>query len=272
MKITWKYGVALFSALVILGCPKRESMPRKTPGEIPENIARLAPAADLIFRGEVVALKTSTVDAEDPSAMGVVGVEEILAGSDFHQQFKGSKITVVFQEPGKMKTGEKKVFFTRVSAIGESLETQEVGSLDVKDEDLGTVRGHIDKARRLAQDEALATRIRNTSVVVSGRIASVKPADIQAPFDSEHWPEWMAATVEVKEKIKGDGRAQVTFLFPRSTDEMWRASPQFQEGDEGVFLLREKNTPLLDEKELSLTDPRDFLLPAEVERVKRLAK
>ena len=255
--------IALTATISLLSCAKKEP--------VPEAVTRFAGPADFIFQGKVLLTQTSTVDAEDPSRLGVVAVERVLAAPKNLLSLAGEKITLQFQHPESVKPGDARIFFSRISAYGETIVADEMGSLEPKTEAAATqtLDRQIGNAREEEADRRLRERIGNTELAAFGKIVSVKPSGLEPPFESEHNPEWMLATLEVREALKGQGGKTVSFLFPQSNDVMWLGAPKFKEGDEGVFLLRKGGA--VDAKRLSLTDPRDVRPAGDLEKVRKMA-
>jgi hypothetical protein len=64
------------------------------------------------------------------------------------------------------------------------------------------------------------------------------------PRLSEHDPDWKEAILQVDRPLKGVVKDQkVVVRFPSSLDVIWRGYPKFQEGQEGLFLLKKSRAP-----------------------------
>jgi hypothetical protein len=204
----------------------------------------------------------------------VVRVDGILRAPETLTDFAGREITVRLERPGGVKPGDKQVFFSNGWLYGASLAVQEVGHLAPWSDDVAALRAAIDRAAAQQSERALAARLDDSTMVVSGRVLAVRPA----PADpqrrpSEHDPQWQLADVEVSSMEKGNAPLrQVTFCFPGSTDELWSESPKFRPGQTGVWLLREadraKGRPLPPGLNLGVWDPRDYHAPERLEAIR----
>lgn len=224
--------------------------------------------SDFVFKGTVLLLNTSTIDAEDPGNMAVVRVDSVINASKILSDFTGKQITVTLKDPSSVKKNESKIFFTRTVYFGESLGVDEIGSYNVKR--YPEIDKQIKKANREIEDSMLVARLKNTELIVIGKVISVKKSKNQPSFISEHSPEWFEAEIEVNSTLKGENPGKVVFLFPGSEDEVYLNSPKFKVGDSGIFLLRKGNLKMGDEKMFSIVSKKDFLKEDQSARIKVL--
>jgi hypothetical protein len=131
-------------------------------------------------------------------------------------------------------------------------------------DNVADMRAAIDRAATQQSERALAARLDDSALVVSGRVVTVRPAPADpGKRPSEHDPQWQLADIEVSSSEKGNAPpGHVTFCFPGSHDELWSESPKFRPGQTGVWLLREaeraKGRRLPQGVNLGIWDPRDY--------------
>lgn len=226
--------------------------------------------SDFVFSGTILLLNTSTIDAENPENMAVVRVDKIISGSENLSAFTGKQITLQLKDAIQAKKDETRIFFTRATWFGESLGVDEIGSYDVKR--YPDIDAQVKQAAKENEDSMLTARLKNTEMVVTGRVISVKKSQNQPPFVSEHNPEWLEAEIEVASSLKGENPGKIVFLFPGSEDEVYMNSPKFKTGDSGIFLLRKGNLRLADEKMFSVVSRQDFLQVEQSARIKSLIR
>ena len=73
------------------------------------------------------------------------------------------------------------------------------------------------------------------------QVAAADAGDI-VPRLSEHDPQWWEAVIDVDDVVAGnvEQEGQVTVMYPNSDDVMWRHTPKFQAGQEGVWILHKE--------------------------------
>jgi hypothetical protein len=241
---------------------------------VSQEITAYAPQSEFIFQGLVQVLSTSTVDAEDPSNMGVVKVEKIISAPENLKSIEGEQITVKFKNPKEEKQNVSKIFFTNVSLYGESIAVTEIGSMKTGEqkEKMQTLKQQIEKVKQQESDKLLKERILNSEKVVSGKVIKVTKLKDEWALATEHSPQWAEAEILANEILKGDKSEKISILFALSYDELFEKSPKLKEGDSGIFLLRRNNTHFGDKDKLSLVHNEDLLPLQEIERVKKVMK
>ena len=217
-------------------------------GEYPEQLDKLVAGTTLIFKAKVLVLHTVTTEEDDVTDAGVVVVSEIIEAPEAFQNISGQEVTVHFTEINKMSVGEERIFFTDPYWIGESIGVREIGSI-AKDDKLyenKEISSYIKQARDKQSDEQLRKTLKESTLVVSGRVMRVNVPEGYQRMATEHDPEWKEAEIQVDEFIKGKAEGKtVKILFASTKDMMFLESPKFKEGDEGIFIAESTDTATL---------------------------
>lgn len=202
--------------------------------------------SDLVFEGEVLKLRTSTIDSNDPSDLGLVRVTGIIEGEGVLRDYLQKPITVKFRKIEDVKPGQRAIFFARLWLSGRGIAVREIGMRRLND-DAGSAnlkqRQEISKDRIEIQDEQLRDDIKQADNVITGRVISLRRLPVQTTKESEHDPVWTEAEIEVVEQLKGSFArgTRVKITFAASNDIMWVRSPKFVRGQTRLLLL--KKTP-----------------------------
>jgi hypothetical protein len=238
-----------------------------------ETLDQLTRASHIIFVGRVVKAGASNVElAAASEATAVVRVEELLDAPANVAGIKGQDVTVQLLRAGGMKAEQRAVFFTNGVLFGQHLAVKEAGQLPVP-ADRAALKTQIAAVRTKIADEALQARIANATVVIVGKVLSVKDMPEAGPKGTEHEGDWAVAAVQIEaiEKGKFDGRT-VQVYFPQSRDERWLLSPKFKVGEQGIWLLHHEPNLGLPESALSALRALDFHSLTEREKIRRLAR
>jgi hypothetical protein len=241
--------------------------------QTPNTVEDLARRATLIFLGTVEKAGASTMPAvKANAATAVVRVDQVIDSPGAPPGLAGKTITVQLLEAGSVKAGSQSVFFTKGWLLGESMAVIEVGQLG-RDTNIQRLTEQINSAHQKVADEALQNQLATAEAVISGRVTSVRRAEIPR-VGSEHDPDWYTAFIQVESVIKGQMPAhEVILLFPHSDDVMWHDSPKFKEGQQGIWLLHRNQARLAGiENQLTALRPLDFHSREELGRVERLVK
>jgi hypothetical protein len=188
----------------------------------------------------------------------VVEVKELFRAPEVLHLLTGKTITVLTSGTDDLEVGQELVFAGRGALYGQSLvvleETRAVGPVDSADISQ-RVRVQVEAAR----DRELLERVARASVIVAGRVSASEEMPRDPLTESEHAPQWSQATIEVERVAKRTRAAgRVAVLYPRSTDIMWRRSPKFEVGQEGVWLLSDEPIAELGRTALTALSPLDF--------------
>ncbi len=207
----------------------------------PSELDRLVPGASLVFKGKVVLLNTSTTDEDDISDKGVVVVEQMIKTPENFPDLTGDQITVRFLEINGLEVGEKRMFFTEPYWIGESLGVAEIGSV-LQDDELyidKNITNYIAMATDHQEDQSLKELLKESELVVSGQVTTIRKPEAENIPGTEHDPEWRIAEITVDETLKGQKSSEsLSILFASGKDVMYFQSPKFKEGDEGIFIVQ----------------------------------
>ena len=231
--------------------------------------------SDLVFEGEVLKLHTSTIDANDPSDLGLVRVTDIIEGESVLRDYLQKPITVKFRKIEDVKPGQKAIFFARLWLSGRGIAVREIGmkrlNNDAGSQDLKQ-KQEIRKDRIEIQDEQLREEIKQAEHVIAGRVISLKRLPVQTTKESEHDPVLTEAEIEVVEQIKGSfARGKIVKItFAASNDIMWVRSPKFARGETRLLLLKKNPEEFREVPNFVIIDRRQVLDINRSNEVKRL--
>jgi hypothetical protein len=209
--------------------------------------------SDVVFNGtveETGATTMAAVEASDSTA--AVRVDELVRAPSAFEGLVGQRITVLLRAPGSVQAGERATFFVNAAVFGESVAVEEVDhtSATAAAELAPQVSDVIDRLR----ESDLRARIASADVVVTGRVAHVRPAPeataaavpgMPGPvIVTEHAPIWTEAVLDVESVLKGPvPQPPVVVLFPASIDVMWVNAPKFHAGQEATLILHTDQVP-----------------------------
>jgi hypothetical protein len=250
--------------------------------DVPASFEALAQKSRFIFVGTVTRVKSASMLGVPVSGHTVVvRVDQTLRSGKTLDDFTGKEVTVYLAKPGSAAVGETSIFFANGWLYGTGLAVQEVGRLEAREGRIEGVGGADEARKTLADleqkdaDLALKSRMAHAQLIVTGKVASTRPAPGGRHPYAEHDPDWWDAVIDVGavEKGKAPGK-QIIVKYPRSKDELWIDSPKFHEGEEGVWLLQldqtEKGSARLRTTGYSALNPLDFQPKEQTERVRRL--
>ncbi len=239
---------------------------------------QLLDRANFAFVGTVVQTRASNLSsiASSPQT-SLVRVDRVLQGTPLLAGMAGQVITVRSLRAGEHQPGQASTFFIDVDAFGENVSGVEIGRFtQVQPSDAERNGKMVAEARGIRFDRELNNRVKSAEQVVQGRVVSVEPANIEER-QSEHAAHWFKAVIEVQSVLKGQpGTQAVTMYFPTSEDRIWRDSPHYALGQEGVWLLQPKpRFPEGNRKAgmipgLTALDPKDFHNADQLPRIQQL--
>ncbi|HXU31308.1 MAG TPA: hypothetical protein VN851_12080 [Thermoanaerobaculia bacterium] len=199
------------------------------------SVESLTRSADFIFLGSVIQAGAANLSIVEPSSRTAIArVEEVLHAGRALDDFTGREVTVLLRAP--LVAGDRRVFFTQVQFLGESLGVREIGrARGTATEIAAAVRG----ARERVLEQGLAARLAAADLVISGRVLETRAiGGVEPQAVSEHDPLWREALLEVDAVFKGKaGERTVSFLYPSSLDVFWASVPKPQVGQKGTWLL-----------------------------------
>jgi hypothetical protein len=227
--------------------------------------------SSLIFAGTVKKLN-ATAGATNSGGTAVVRVDEVIYNAGVVTDIAGKNITVELLAPGNLKAGEREIFYTNVDSYGDSIVVREIGREPFNTSRIVTIRTQAGKAAMQISDEKLQNRVAQAELIVVGRVSAVRPHEPGPHIPpSEHDPDWWEATLTVQAVEKGQAPpGELDVLFPHSKDVRWFASPKFQQGQEGIFLLLHVDDRKLGVSGYTALDPLDFQPMDQLQRVRKM--
>ena len=248
------------------------------------SINDLASNAGFVFEAEVENVGGSAAPEYATSGpTAVVRITKILKSSSTLAGYEGQQVTVELQDPVNLAAGQSAVFFTDGVHYGVRLVVRELGNLPSQPE----LPSLVARALQAAEDDALAQRIRQADLIISGlalppapypgvagpAAAGVAPSVAGFRPISEHDPMWSQAAIKVDSVEKGVYTgANIAFLFASSMDIAWYRAPKVKEGDRGVWLLHNRDVRGGAVPALAIVHPLDFQPMEELERVRKLLR
>jgi hypothetical protein len=232
------------------------------------SVESLTRSAGFIFRGTVVTAGAANLSIVEPNARtAIVRVDEVLRSRGALDDFTGREVTVLLR--AALPEGARRVFFTDVQFLGESLGVREVGrARGAPTEIAAAVRG----AGLRIFDQDLAARLAAADLVLSGRVLETRAIAAEPGITSEHDPQWREALLEVESVVKGKvGEKSVSFLYPSSLDVFWASVPKPRVGEVGTWLLHLR-VPEEGAAVYAAVEPTDLMTAAEAKAAARRVK
>ena len=260
MKAFWLIAALIGCvAALFTACEKRSKNPpaQDTLAQPPQAKETL-PAAEFIFRG-VVKVTGSSQELEDGEGRAVVAVEEVLKAPEALAGM-AEPVTVKLKDPRGVKAGDKRVFFTRVDALGESISVTELASMDEqKAGDPAALKARIAREDAERAQVELKRKVGTMDKVVRAKVVGLGPSP---PWQaSEHDPRWQEAKLELTETFKGPAEKNLSVMFPSSDDLMWADAPKLKPGMEGIYFLSKPRTPEAPKERLVVQERGDYVPP-----------
>lgn len=230
----------------------------------PEELDALVPGASVIFKGKILLLHTATTDEQDVTNAGVVVVTDVIDAPESFPDISGRQVTVRFADIKKVSVNEEREFFTDPYWIGESLGLREIGSIGKEDKlyENKEISAYINQAREKQQNETLEKMLKESKLVITGKVIKVDEIKGEKIVGSEHDPEWKEAEIQINETLKGKVESKtVKVLFASSNDVMFFQAPKFNVGDAGVFIIQQTypQTAELLKNENMIVNPSGFI-------------
>lgn len=220
--------------------------------------------SDYIFSGSLVSLRGSTlptVVGED--AGSIVKVHDVIYSAGYFDPQKGKEITVILSDELKKKArsaegGEKTVqtYYARTWLFGSSLAV--IANDVVPGDGTQQMKEGITNYAAQKLSDTLRQRVKTAELVVQGKIDAIRDTPA-SKRDSEHDPIWKMGTLRVTSVLKGSKSVTtIDIVFAGSDDVQWRLAPKFEEGQEGIFLLRREDKNANAPEGFVITHPLDF--------------
>jgi len=277
----WKLVMKRFDSLLIVTVfallSGISSWPASSRPQNPIEMEELIRRSSFIFRAEVEKLAASNLKMLPATNRTVlVRVLEVLDAPVPPLTLTEQVITVHLVKAGTVELKEQAIFFANGWLYGENTAVTEVTHFPARAQS-AELRKQIADVRAKVEDEKLQARIARATLVVVGTVADTRPLEKngKALPITEHDADWHVAYVKVEAFLKGErSESPVAVVFPASTDVMWRRSPKFRLGQEGIWILEEDKTrrmfPELGMPAFAALDPLDFRSKAEIDRIRHL--
>src|SRR5947199_7472233 len=172
--------------------------------------AALVKQSDIIFIGTVTQVGAVAVPEVPPSERTVVvRVDQVLEKPAPVALTAGDSVTVEAARAGSLKAGIQATFYTTGWIFGRGVAVREVGHEPGQSPVVtADAREAVARARALVNDADLKAHIQRAAMVVAGRVAQVRPAELAAAPArpkriTEHDPDWQEAIIQVEDGIKG---------------------------------------------------------------------
>jgi hypothetical protein len=150
------------------------------------------------------------------------------------QEFVGQTVTIRLLADSPVKTrsvhgGEDLIFLANPLFYGDTLAVEAEAR-----KPSATLEQQVSERPELL----LADRVRSAEVIVYGTVEALEnlPPTKQVS-DFEHDPQWVKATVNIRNVIRGGDRKQIDVFFPASRDLVWYTAPRFRVRQSGTWLL-----------------------------------
>jgi hypothetical protein len=235
----------------------------------PASIKELAAKSQMVLRGTVKVMNSTTVTADDTSNLAVIRLDELISGPPVMKAYVGKDITIRLVSKD-VKEGEQRVFFANSWLFGDSVGVAEVGSYLPGAAPAGAAQSlaqSVNEGRAAAADQEMRTRLDRAALVVVGKVAAVRTTPRTRL--SEHDPQWSEADIDVGEVLKGTAQGRVTIAYPASNDVMWYKTPKPKQGQEGVFLLNGGVQGVATGR-MAVVEPQAILPVTEASRIRTL--
>lgn len=191
------------------------------------------PNADLVFDARVTGLATASGNAKQ-----VTVVQHLFARNSALQGFRQFEVDFgEIQVPG----GE-----FRLHAIGlgfaempllKAVLVEPNSAARRESEGLASQQKRFQDAAVIREMQQL---LRNSDLVIKGRVSRIENVQSNRRIESEHNPEWWEAVIEIDSCWKGDQQLRTIGLrFPVSEDVHYVNRPQLKVGDEHLYFIKE---------------------------------
>jgi hypothetical protein len=236
----------------------------------PASIKEMAAKSQMVLRGTVKVMNSTTVTADDTSNLAVVRLDELVSGPPMMKAYVGKDITVRLVSKD-VKEGEERVFFANSWIFGDSVGVAEVSSFrqgaTAAAPGAQSLAQSVSEGRAAAVDQQLRARLDRADLVVVGKVVAVRTTPRTRV--TEHDPEWSEADIDVGTVLKGNAQGRVTIAYPASNDVMWYKTPKPKEGQDGVFLLN-GGVQGVAAGRFAVVEPQAILPVAETSRIRTL--
>jgi len=221
------------------------SLPQAT-----NNPAALAKQSSITFVGTVSQLAATSLAAVPKSSQTiVVRVDSVLKKPVAVSLKKGDTVTVEVKDPAAFQEGTQATFYTEGWIFGSGIAVKELGHAAPP---TGGTPGAAETSEKPVvqdpsqiTDQDLQRLLSSCDFVVIGRVTDVHqwviPKSAAPRYrTSEHSANWQEAVLQVQSVLKGPKvkKNKIVLRFPLSRDVAWVNAPKFENGQQGIFILR----------------------------------
>jgi hypothetical protein len=216
-----------------------------------DNKAALVKQSSIIFAGTVSEVAATSFAGVPKSAQTmVVRVDSVLKKPAAVSLKKGDNVTVEVKDPAPFQDGTQATFYTDGWIFGSGVAVKELGheilpSGGTPAAAAGTVEKTFGQLQQETNNQDLQRRVATADYVVIGRVTDVHqwkiPKSAAARYrTSEHSANWHEAVLQIQSALKGPKvkRNKMIVRFPQSRDVAWVNAPEFQKGQQGIFILQ----------------------------------
>jgi hypothetical protein len=239
--------------------------------------------SSFIFSGTVTARGRSMLKALQPRPDLIVArFDKALRVNPMLGPLDGKPITVLLTKGSSVESGQNLLFFAESWVHGDYIAVREHAHLPADDKTENQVLQMIASL----PERHLQERVASAILIVQAVVREVTRAtEIREPI-TEHAAEWMRATIELREVLKGGlpgqpaggpqararrdaARASLTLYFPQGLDKAWRDWPKLKPAQSAIFLLHTPRPPVPSTAFIA-PDPADVQPDSAADTIRRL--
>jgi hypothetical protein len=230
--------------------------------------------SNYIFVGTVMLTDSSNVNVHSSRKSAIIRVDDVLDAAVQYSLMADKLVTMFFADSSTHTNGKQSVFYTKVSSVGRTLGLTEVrNSLDKEVQT--DLKQRIMKARDLLADDTLRAQLKRSELVVLGSVVNPR-SDTSKMYriQSEHNPEVIGATIEIKRPLKGHvGEKKILVYYASSDDALWYRSAKLSQRMDRIFLLHSTSKmPIFPSSGYAVLDPRDVQSTDQLNKILQLLK
>jgi hypothetical protein len=240
--------------------------------------------SSFIFSGTVTARGRSMLKVLQPRPDLIVArFDKALRVNPMLGPLDGKPITVLLSKGSSVESGQNLLFFAESWVHGDHIAVREHAHLPADDKTENQVLQMIASL----PERHLQERVASAILIVQAVVREVTRAtEIREPI-TEHAAEWMRATIELREVLKGSlpgqpaggpqararrdaaARASLTLYFPQGLDKAWRDWPKLKPAQSAIFLLHTPRPPVPSTAFIA-PDPADVQPDSAADTIRRL--
>jgi hypothetical protein len=240
-----------------------------------DNMKAIISQSNFIFRGTIIRMDASNIDAVADVPTAVVRVDEVVDAVEPYEQMKGKDITVLLSSSRGKKAGDKQIFYTSGWYYGKTLGVKETENNLRNTDNADALKKKVAVERINIRNDSIASELKRAVAVITGVVVETNINVEKTPFiESEHDPELRKAIIEVKQVLKGRISAQrIEVFYAASDDVIWYSAPKLSKGLQAIFLLQMRQAPAIYRiKGFTVLDRRDVQSIENLETIKILLR